>query len=104
MKRTVINRTVIAVALSVVVAGIGLADLWLDRNSSGVDGAGPAGLVTSPDAAVLVLPIPERPTKPETVGDLIQGLVDAVEAHANQKHASKRERVVPDGAGTRRWN
>ena len=97
------NRTVVAVALSIVVAGVGIGDLWLYRNSSGVDGAGPGAPVTSSDA-VVILPLPERPTNAETVGDLIQGLVDAVDKHANQKYASKRERVVPDGTGTRRWN
>ena len=93
MKRTVKNRTVIAVALAVVVAGVGVADLWLDRNASSVDDAGPAGPGTSD--AVVILPLPERPTDAETVGDLIQGLVDAVDAHAIRKYASKRERAVP---------
>ena len=96
MKRTVINRTIVTVvvALSVVVAGIGVADLWLGRDSSGVDGEGPAGFVTSPDA-VVILPLPERPTDAETVGDLIEGLLKDAEALAHQKYASKRERAVP---------
>ena len=97
------NRNIIAVALAVVVAGVGVADLWLYGNSSGVDGAGPAGPVTSPDA-VVILPLPERPTRAETVGDLIDGLLDDAGTDANQNYASKRGRVVPDGAGTRRWN
>ncbi len=97
------NRTVVAAALSVVVAGVGIGDLWLYRNSSGVDGAGPGGPVTSPDAAV-ILPLPERPTKAKTVGDLIDGLLDDAGTDADQNYASRRERVVPDGAGIRRWN
>ncbi len=97
------NRTVVAVALSVVVAGVGVADLWLYRSSSGVDGGAPGGPVTSPDA-VVILPLPERPSNAETVGDLIDGLLDDAGTDANQNYASKRERVVPDGAGTKRWN
>ena len=86
------NRTIVAVALSLVVAGLGVADLWLYRNSSGVDGAGPRGPVTSPDA-VVILPLPERPTDAETVGDLIDGLLDDAGTDANQNYASRRRGV-----------
>jgi len=86
------SRIIVAIALSVVVAGVGVADLWLYRNSSGVDGGAPGGPVTSPDA-VVILPLPERPTDAETVGDLTDSLLNDTGTDANQNYASRHRGV-----------